>query len=210
MKHSKLLIALLSMLPLAAFAQDDGAYIGAGLGFTDFSNQIEFLDSSDDGLQEGYRLFVGYDFNPNWSAELGYTSYGESDGVLLEEFPDDITYETSGIYLNGSYHWNFAERWSADFLLGLVRVTGETQVEGETCDLVVLSGQACESKDKAWGINAGVGATFAFTEHLKLRGAVDFNQLEFDDDGSDSGGNLESNDLFEIPYRLGLDLIWKF
>ncbi len=212
MKHSKLLVALISILPLASFAANDkGYYAGAGLGLTEINSSIEFLEGEANDPEAGYKFFAGYDFNPNWSAEIGYTQYGDADSTLIYEgFDATVNFETASIYLAGLYHWNFAERWSFDFALNMQRVKGKTSVEGELCDAVQSLGAPCSSDDTAWGIGAGLGTTWSITERLNLRGTVDINKLKFDDDGQDIGGNLESDDLFEIPWRLGVDLYWKF
>ncbi len=219
MNKLKPLILVLSLLPFTAIADEEGFYAGAGLGLTKIESEIEFLQNTTNNWENGYRLFVGYDFNPNWSVELGFTRYGEGSADLIEELPSEVEFKARDLYLSGFYHWNFAENWSADFKLGVQRFSGKTElVDEETCRFItspILPGfpplfTSCESDDRAWGVVGGIGATWSITEHVLLRGTLDLSKIKFDDDGDDFSGNLESDDLFQVPARLGIDVVWKF
>ncbi|MBF7052204.1 outer membrane beta-barrel protein [Halomonas sp. KAO] len=82
--------ALATLVASPAFAQsyqydsNEGPYIGAGLGHseTDFDISGYYRDrgypnTNTDDSDTGYKLFVGYQFNPNFAIEAGYVDFGE-------------------------------------------------------------------------------------------------------------------------------------
>ncbi|MEQ6888370.1 outer membrane beta-barrel protein [Halomonas sp. CS7] len=60
---------------------NEGPYLGVGLGHASLDNDtLDFLDDvgfSTDDSDTGYKLFGGYQFNPNFAVEAGYVDFGE-------------------------------------------------------------------------------------------------------------------------------------
>lgn len=79
--------ALATLVASPAFAQsyqynpNEGPYVGAGLGYTKLDNDsLDWLadaGASTDDSDTGYKLFVGYQFNPNFAIEAGYVDFGD-------------------------------------------------------------------------------------------------------------------------------------
>lgn len=76
-----------SLAATSAFAQsyhyspDEGPYLGAGIGHSKLDNDtLDWLGDNGvntDDSDTGYKLFVGYQFNPNFAIEAGYVNFGE-------------------------------------------------------------------------------------------------------------------------------------
>ncbi|MCE9664569.1 outer membrane beta-barrel protein [Halomonas sp. M5N1S17] len=79
--------ALATLVSSPAFAQSyqpgphTGLYLGAGLGQSKLDNDtldlLSDLGASTDDTDTAYKLFVGYDFNPNFSLEASYVDFGD-------------------------------------------------------------------------------------------------------------------------------------
>jgi len=205
MKFSKfVLLAVLTALPLTGFAKGT-YYAGAGLGLTKFEDQIPGSDTEPPVPNEitdsdvGYKIFGGYRFTPNWSAELGLQDYGSANGAYKSL---GFEMEATGLYLTGFYHWNFVPTWSLDLSLGLARAEGKSRIDPE---IPIPDCSFCTNKDSVWGLTGGLGLGWRPTEHLGTRLQFELTTLEFDDN---TGAGSEEQ--FKIPYRIGLDIYWMF
>ncbi|WP_254275947.1 outer membrane beta-barrel protein [Halomonas sp. 3H] len=79
--------ALATLVATPALAQsyqynpDEGPYVGAGLGYSKLDNDtLDWLGSigaNTDDSDTGYKLFVGYQFNPNFAIEASYVDFGD-------------------------------------------------------------------------------------------------------------------------------------
>jgi len=60
---------------------NEGPYLGAGLGYSTLDNNtLDRLDSAGantDDSDTAYKLFAGYQFNPNFAVEAGYVDFGD-------------------------------------------------------------------------------------------------------------------------------------
>jgi OmpA-OmpF porin, OOP family len=66
--------------PVAAQESQRGIYIGGSVGYSQYQNACErALVPCDEGDTAG-RFFAGYQFNRNWSAEIGVGHFGEATG----------------------------------------------------------------------------------------------------------------------------------
>jgi OmpA-OmpF porin, OOP family len=84
--NNKVGAAILGMLLVAAIgpavAQESerGIYIGGSVGYSQYQNACDrALVPCDEGDTAG-RFFAGYQFNRNWSAEIGVGRFGEASG----------------------------------------------------------------------------------------------------------------------------------
>ncbi|SEL57743.1 outer membrane beta-barrel protein [Halomonas daqiaonensis] len=79
--------ALATLVASPAFAQSyqynpaEGPYLGAGLGYSKLDNDtldwLGDLGASTDDSDTAYKLFAGYQFNPNFAVEAGYADFGD-------------------------------------------------------------------------------------------------------------------------------------
>ncbi|MGM0914462.1 MAG: outer membrane beta-barrel protein [Pseudomonadota bacterium] len=96
--------ALATLVASPAFAQsyqynpNEGPYVGAGLGYSETDFDIERYYEEERGVPNvsadesdtGYKLFVGYQFNPNFAIEAGYVDFGDFEAnsrVVVEGIP---------------------------------------------------------------------------------------------------------------------------
>ncbi len=73
LKRKLLVSAVLATLSSATLAAAPGFYVGGQLGWSKAD-----YEQADDKTGLGGRLNAGYQFDQNWSAELGYTRYANS------------------------------------------------------------------------------------------------------------------------------------
>ncbi|WP_282039967.1 outer membrane beta-barrel protein [Halomonas alimentaria] len=83
--------ALATLVASPAFAQsyqynpNEGPYVGAGLGYIEHqANLADYAGSAVsnvdvDDSDTGYKLFVGYQFNPNFAIEASYLDLGDAE-----------------------------------------------------------------------------------------------------------------------------------
>lgn len=95
MKNSKPILAILAVLAAAvgspAAAQDKGIYLGGSGGYAQYKNSCKRANVPCDDHDTAWRLFAGYQFNRNWSAELGYADLGAATGTgALGTFAVDV------------------------------------------------------------------------------------------------------------------------
>lgn len=80
MKTSILLASLLATMTLAAQAapkdESIGPYAGAEIGRTNFSLSNSLPTTATDKSGNAIKVFGGYNFDQNFGAEIGYTSFG--------------------------------------------------------------------------------------------------------------------------------------
>lgn len=68
-------LCTLSFAPGAFAEERKGFSVGIDYGRTEAKKYCDHITNCDDS-DNGPKVEVGYDFNENWSAELGYTSFG--------------------------------------------------------------------------------------------------------------------------------------
>ncbi len=96
MKRLIVTTALATLVASPAFAQsypgvpDEGFYLGAGIGQSKLDNDtLDWLGSigaNTDDKDTAYKVFAGYQFNPNFAVEASYLDFGDytasaSDGA---------------------------------------------------------------------------------------------------------------------------------
>ncbi len=75
------MVAALMAGPAAAQTPEKGIYLGGSVGYSQYKDVCKNLLIPCDGNDTAWRLFGGYQFNRNWSLELGYADLGESEGA---------------------------------------------------------------------------------------------------------------------------------
>lgn len=85
--NGKRALAILAMAaalvagPAAAQGRDEtGLYLGGSVGYSQYNEVCERSNVPCDDTDDAVRLFVGYQFNRNWSVELGFGDFGDATG----------------------------------------------------------------------------------------------------------------------------------
>jgi OOP family OmpA-OmpF porin len=177
------LAAAVSCGPGAALAQtavqspDKGVYIGADVGWgsgpgggdidSGFANQgVAGTSTSVDDNQTGWGLQLGYRFNRNWAAELGYKEFGKFDysstapGGGINGSYKVNAWTVSGLYLFPISNSNF----SLYGKLGLARTDTDRSVNSQSPGLTAAGASANRT-----GWLAGFGAQYDFSRNWYTR-----------------------------------------
>jgi OOP family OmpA-OmpF porin len=189
---SKSLIAIVG-LAAAAFALPaaaqmrmpnlSSAYVGGSIGQSKFKfdcGGAPTCDQTDTAL----RIFLGYQFNPNIAAEIGYADLGKSK-VGDPTGSDDVkgsAWDVSAVGL-----WPLASQFSLLGRLGLFH--GETKVTG-----------ADNFKDTKSGVLWGLGGQFDLNRNLGFR--AEWNRY------SKMGGS-NFGEKFNVDV-LNVSALWRF
>ncbi len=134
-------------LPVAA-----QMYVGAGLG-----------SAKNDSREDSWKLYAGYQFNPTWGIEAGYTDLGKYRGADVESWS-----------LAGTGTMPLSERWSLIGKLGASANRPEFAGSSDHTDVLV-----------------GLGVGYSFTRNVGLRLEYeDLGKLSDAGGGSSRGKNL--------------------
>ncbi|MDW7748882.1 outer membrane beta-barrel protein [Halomonas sp.] len=199
--------ALAGLVASPAFAQSyqynpvEGPYLGAGIGHASLDNdsldQLDDAGYSTDDSDTGYKLFAGYQFNPNFAVEASYLDFGEftadaaiTDGVNVASESVKAEAEGFGFALVGKLP--IQNGFSVHGKLGMIAW------DGDAYDTVKVNGQTfIDTKLSADGTDPfyGIGAEYEI-DRIMMRAEYERYDL------SDSGEDFEI-DLFSasIGYR---------
>ena len=173
MKISRVLIACLLILCFgfssAAMAALDGWYVGAGIGHaradldrTDFTPTAVKIKASD----TGYKLFTGYQINPNFAIEAGFTEFGTVD--VKSATTTMGTIKTKAVMLNGVGLISTSNRLSV-FAKGGIYRTDRNRSSG----LVFTNPKKKVKNDN--GVTYSLGAQISLSEEVAFN--VNFEKL---------------------------------
>lgn len=155
------------LAPQAAFAQDKGFYIGLGAGqadYTDACSQLanEGFTGSCDDTSTGKKIFLGYQFNKNFSIEGGYVDLGKAKatetflGIPVLGFAKAKTWQLVAV---GTLP--LANNFSLFGKAGIHNWDAETGISA--------LGLTEKVSDKGTDLTFGVGAGYEITKNLGLR-----------------------------------------
>jgi OOP family OmpA-OmpF porin len=201
--------ALVMIASPIALADDTGWYGGANVGRSgvkiDDSRIIGDLlgdgfsttSISDDNRDTGYKLFGGYQFNPNFALEGGYYDLGKF-GFNANTLPPGTlngNIRVSGLNLDAVGLFPFSEKFSAFGRVGLNYADARDSFWGS--GLVSVSNP--DPSKRSLNYKFGVGLQYAFTEKLAMR--VEAERYRIDD----AVGNKGDVDLVSVGliYRFG-------
>ena len=149
-----------------SWATIDGWYAGVGMGRahgdlnrTDFTPTATSIDDSD----TGFKIFSGYQVNPNFAVEAGFSNFGKIkvEGATAGEI------KTKAVSLNAVGLINFSNR------LGVYAKGGIYRTDRNRSSALVFSGTK-KVKDEN-GITYSLGAQVSLSEEVAF--AVDFQKL---------------------------------
>jgi len=173
-------------LPAAAQMSAGNLYLGASIGQ---SNAKDFCDGSGgagidcDDKDTAWRLFGGYQFNPNIAVELGYSDLGKAkaSGGGVEVSDEATAWDLTAV---GS--WPLTNQFSIYGRFGFYH--------SEVTSKILVSGLGSASEDKSTtDITFGIGARFDINRNLGIRGEWQrYNDMK---DAFDTKSNV---DVFSI------------
>lgn len=158
--------AALAVCVPAAFAQAQGAYVGGSIGQAEASGFCDPVPgiavTSCDEKDTGWKVFLGYRFNPNFAAELSYLNGGKFQGTatsggLIGSVKSDVT--AFGIAA-----------------LGIIPVSAQLElfgklgfVSGESDVDIVINGLRLTEDDSGTELTYGLGAVYNITRNFGIR-----------------------------------------
>lgn len=155
-----LALAAGALAPNVALAQSSGVYLGGGIGQSKARDGcgalggIGFTGSCDD-TDTAWKIFGGYQINPNFAIEAGYVDLGK--------------FRASGLGLTAE---SKAKTWLLD-AVGILPLANNFSVLGKAglhrwdADTRVVSGAS--ASDKGTDFTFGFGAGYEFNPNLGLR-----------------------------------------
>jgi OOP family OmpA-OmpF porin len=97
------------------------SYLGLGAATVDHDYSINGLSNVDaDGFDTSFKVFGGYEFDPIWGVELGYTDFTESDFSFRQNnLPGRGKSEGYGVYVAGKGRMPLNEQFDLIGKLGV-------------------------------------------------------------------------------------------
>lgn len=190
-KSTKLKVATLSLFTALVTTNTiaaPGPYVSAQLGYGD-TNISDFSTSESSGLAG--RLAAGYQINPYFAAELGWTGFSNaeasdtssaasSEGIVTATA--DTTVKTSALDLVGKATYPVNDKMDIYGKLGVAYVMQTTNVDGTLTIASQLSpvtevyGVSDNYNEYAWLPTFGIGANYHFTP--RLAADVSYNRIQ--------------------------------
>lgn len=156
------LAAILAATAGAACAQ---GYVGGVVGLTHYGVDCAGTTSCDKS-DSGYKVYGGYEFNPNWAIEVGYTDFGKTEGAVGALSAE---VEAQAISVVGVLRGQFSSDWAGVVRLGIASVKAK---------LANNFGSTSETEAKAY---AGIGLEYAINKAFKVTASADFTDVEVQD-----------------------------
>lgn len=153
----KRMVALVALVAGACGGAQAGDFYAAGdIG------QARLTGAS--GSDQGFGLAAGYQFNRTWGAELGYRFLASDTGTLTDTTGTKFTasYRLRAVQLSGLGSWWITDSFSLFGRLGYNSIQEKYAYADPT--------YAGRYKGYASGLMLGVGAEYALTQQLSLRG----------------------------------------
>ena len=157
-----LLAAEIAFTPMA---QAEGGFAGVGYGKTsmDIVCDLDITCSADDS-DSGFKIFGGYQFNPNFAFEVAYVDLGEAKISGTDSFLGSATatFEVSGFNFAVVGSFPVGERFGLMAKAGFFR----WDVEVNASSSVFGSGSSSET---GFDPMFGIGGSFNITEKFGVR-----------------------------------------
>jgi hypothetical protein len=193
MKTSAKLFVLIPFVFAAPslMAETSGFAVTADLGVVHQSAE------GDSGNAASAALGLSYQINPNWSASISYTDYGQADVYQFSDnFGDDIIYnatlslDSTGLGVHAHYMTDrVTGLWSFGGRAGLVRWDTDINVKVE--DMAGANGTV--ASDSGVALSAGFVAAYAITDQLDVTLSVDF--MRYSMDFEEENGDIDNSRL---------------
>ncbi|MHB8405164.1 MAG: outer membrane protein [Gammaproteobacteria bacterium] len=170
-------------LPIAAIADGDGVYISGDVGQSHFSgvagqsetltNNLGSLGTPATGVYRdndtGFRLGVGYQFDPYWGIEASYVDLGQADINITTTTPNlssDTKLKAHGWVLAGTGTIPISSTWNVFVRLGAVDAHVEREVNSSGFEIPTI---ASNSSSTDWKATYGAGVSWSFAPNWSAR-----------------------------------------
>jgi len=212
--------ACLTLNAISALAQNNQKcgcwYLGAGVGYSKFhlDDTVPVIPGatlalSDDDNDVGWKIFGGYQWNPNFAIELGWVDLGKASQTLTFTSPaiGSLTadFKSSGPFLDVLGIVPIGNNFSLLGKVGAYYANNSLDYSGSgpvatLLPLVAAAGTPLSEDKDEFKWKAGLGARYDFTPSVGVRAEW---ERYFDLDTDHSGGGTDV-DLFS------LNLIYSF
>ena len=148
---------------VTAHAADGTPYVGVGAVSSEHRYNLNNDSSSGDRKSDewGGKFFAGYQINPNWAVEAGYTDFGKSDyAYTVNGLNGRAEADAKSFYLAGKASYPVANN---------VNVFGKLGVAHNKNDVTATGLAASYNGDSSRNsLYASVGAEYAINEKVAL------------------------------------------
>ncbi len=201
-----LVAASLSMLASTAFAQNSEKcgcwYAGAGVGQSRLdSDTINFPGStqSHDDRDTGWKVFAGYQWNPNFAIEGGWVDLGKfNTAVSRAGGTASVDYKLQGFFLDAVGVIPVSEQFSLFGKVGTIYSDASTDVAGTLAPALSAAGFRSDSKND-FNLTAGLGAQYDFTRTFGLRAEWErYFNVDFGNNSSKDADLLSVSAVFSF------------
>ncbi len=156
----KLIFALIAGATAMGAAHAEGGYIGLGVSSSDHTFNVGGASStSADGWKASGKIFGGYEIDPMWGVEAGYTSVRKSNGsYTVGGVPGSINSDGDRYYVAAKANMPVNEQFS---------VYGKLGVEHSKAN-VSMSTPATSWSDSNTGLYGALGGQFNINKQVAL------------------------------------------
>lgn len=198
MKNRLSILALaVAATGFAASANAQGVYIFGDVGRSDFDIGSGGSGISVDDTDTAYSLGIGYRFNDNFSAELGYADLGETTAstdapISGSVYGSDVTIDgdlevdATGFFYGVRGDLPVSESVNLFARLGLLHWQSDFDMSGTvTIDGVSYSGNASAELDSGTDPYLGLGADYSFNDNVSVNAQWNRYMLDVADEDLD-------------------------
>lgn len=167
-------------------SNNSGWYLGTGFGVA--RNAVSDLDAAlhqqENRSATGFKLYGGYQFHPNWAAELEYVNFGK---YTSESARSNVSAKASGIGLSMVGRLPLMRNLSMLGKAGLMIKTADTEE-------YVDNDRVYSEKSHRGAALLGVGTEYRFTHALSLRAEYEYAGASV----IGEKGSMLNNQLFSL------------
>lgn len=180
---NKNLLVGLAALTLAAGASAQ-VYGGAAMGSARINLDCTGATTCDK-TDTGWKLFGGYQFNPNWAAEITYFDFGRAKVSGTDSELGTITgeVENTGFGAGVAFRQDLATDWNFVARFGLASI--KTKISGAATGI----GSGSDS-DRNVQPFAGLGVGYKVFRSLSVDAAWDFSRGKYNKNGLQTKGGV--------------------
>ncbi|WP_162899994.1 outer membrane beta-barrel protein [Halomonas sp. JS92-SW72] len=190
--------ALTTLVAAPAFAQsypgvpDEGFYLGTAIGQSKFKNSDFRGTVNTDRKDTAFKLFAGYQFNPNFAVEASYVDFGDFTITdVYNNAPDNFKYSVDGFGFALIGRLPIDAGFSVFGKLGMIAWDGDLKNDYTEGGQRVSASVGLDGTDPFYGI----GAEYVVNQ-VMMR--LEFERYDMSDQGEDLDVDLISA---SIGYR---------
>lgn len=174
-----------------AFTQPARGQVYSGAAIGSARTNVDCAGTTScDKTDSGWKLFGGYQFNPNWAAEVTYFDFGKAKVTGIDETLGTITgeIENTGFGAGMALRQNLAADWNFVARFGLASI--KTKVSGAVTGI----GSGSDS-DRNGQPYAGLGVGYKLSKSMSVDAARDFSKGKYNKNGVETKGNVSMNSI---------------